>query len=62
MPEQLLIQQDPEAWHAGYMAGLDGRLPPTPIGVDGLAFQAGVADGRTAATISLSLCYDSSSE
>jgi hypothetical protein len=42
------IKQDPEAWRAGYEAGQAGQAPPTPPGVDGLAFQAGVVEGRAA--------------
>ena len=41
------IKQDPEAWEAGYEAGRAGKTPPTPPGVDGLAFQSGVIEGRS---------------
>lgn len=39
-------KQDPKAWNAGYQAGLTGKAPRTPPGVDGLAFQSGVIEGR----------------
>jgi hypothetical protein len=41
-----VIKQDPKAWLAGYKAGLEGKAPPTPEGVDGLAFHSGVIEGK----------------
>jgi hypothetical protein len=44
--KQKSIKQDPKAWTAGYRAGLEGKAPPTPAGVDGLAFQSGIIEGK----------------
>jgi hypothetical protein len=48
MNQQSELKQDQEAWEAGYLVGLAGKTPPTPSGVDGLAFQSGVIEGRGA--------------
>ena len=42
----MIIKQDPTAWQVGYVAGWAGQAPPTPPDLDGLAFQAGVIEGR----------------
>jgi hypothetical protein len=42
------VKQDPNAWKAGYEAGLQGKAPATPKDVDGLSFQAGVIEGKAA--------------
>jgi hypothetical protein len=44
--KQKPIKQDPQAWTAGYLAGLEGKAQPTPPGVDGLAFQSGIIEGK----------------
>jgi len=40
------IRQDPKAWRDGYAAGLAGQTGEAPRGVDGLAWQSGLIEGR----------------
>jgi hypothetical protein len=40
------MKQDLTAWKAGHAAGIAGKSPATPRGLDGLAFQAGVIEGK----------------
>ena len=44
------IRQDPKAWADGYAAGLAGRTGEAPQGVDGLAWQSGLIEGKADGT------------
>jgi ribosome modulation factor len=41
-----MLRQDPQAWEAGYQAGLAGKTGPAPPGVDALAYYSGQIEGK----------------